>query len=229
MKKIIVLALLILSFSNIIFATINNKTEKNWGYRDQNGNYKWFYDKTDTSFIDEYNRKWTKVTENKEKWDRAVTIRNANICALLNLGFDTLKVLRDVQLLNENSILFTHFSKLENCQDYIFSWKNAFNSHCFKYNARKSSKIPMTDLALKFYLSKANTNNTATLGLVKRNFLKHCFEFTGEIIKKFKIKLRHLSPENYLKNYMHLNNAIELLNEKKMQNEISVHFAFSKK
>lgn len=224
MKKNTILYALIFFAS---FANANGlKTiDKNFGYRDANGNYKWFEDKKDTVFVDELNRKWTKVSENKEKWNRAITIRNANICALLNLGFDTMKVLRDVQLLSESSILFTHFSKLENFQDYILSWKNAFNSYNFKYNARKSSKIPKTDLSLKFYLKKANTSNSAALGLVKKNHFRHLLEFASEILKKIEIKTNRLSRENYLKNYMHLNNAIELLNNKKMQNDISVQFA----
>lgn len=232
MKKIFFKIFIIFFLANnICIASVfnsNKKTEKNFGYRDENGNYKWFEEKTDSIFTDEINRKWTKVSENKEKWNRAMTIRNANICALLNLGFDTMKVLRDVQLLSENSILFTHFSKLENCQDYILSWKTAFNSYNFKYSARRSSKIPKTNLSLKFYLQKANTTNAAALGLVKRNGFRHLLEFTEEILKKFEIKINRLSNENYLDNYMHLNNAIELLNEKKLQNDISVNFAVSK-
>ena len=226
MKKNIVLFVLIL-FASFANADVLNKIDKNYGYRDANGNYKWFDYKKDTVFFDELNRKWTKVSENKEKWNRAITIRNANICALLNLGFDTMKVLRDVKLLNENSILFTHFSKLENFQEYILSWKTAFNSYNFKYNARKSSKIPKTDLSLKFYLQKANTSNSAALGLVKKNYFRHLFEFAVEILKKIELKTNRLSRENYLKNYMHLNNAIELLNNKKLQKDISVQFADS--
>lgn len=226
MKKNRVLYVFIL-FASFANANVLKTLDKNFGYRDANGNYKWFDDKKDTVFIDEFNRKWTKVSENKEKWNRAITIRNANICALLNLGFDTMKVLKDVQLLSESSILFTHFSKLENFQDYILSWKTAFNSYNFKYNARKSSKIPKTDLSLKFYLQKANTSNSAALGLVKKNYFKHFIEFAGEILKKIELKTNRLSRENYLKNYMHLNNAIELLNDKKLQNDISVQFADS--
>ena len=231
MKKILI-SILLISFAglNNSYASAFNKeskSKKNSGYRDENGNYKWFDDKNDTVFYDKMNRKWTKVAENKEKWNRAITIRNANICALLNLGFDTIRVLRDVQLLSESSLLFTHFSKLENCQDYILSWKTAFNSYNFKYSARRSSKIPKTNLSLKYYLQKTNTSNAAALGLVKRNLFRHTLEFAGEIIKKFEIKINRLSKESYLKNYMHLNNAIELLNEKKLQNDIIVHFAVS--
>ncbi|NUM32652.1 MAG: hypothetical protein HUU47_10075 [Bacteroidetes bacterium] len=226
MKRFFLTLLLFINFQHLSWAIEFNKIKKNekiYGYRDENGNYKWFDEKKDSAFVDEMNCKWTKVSINKEKWDRAITIRNANICALLKLGFDTMKVLKDVQLLNENSILFTHFSKLENFQDYIFSWKTAFNSYNFKYSARKSSKIPKTNLSLKFYLQKANTTNAAALGLVKRNTFRHLFEFGSEILKKLEIKINRLSKENYLNNYMHLNNAIEMLTISSSDNTKSVN------
>lgn len=210
-----ILILSLLSFSNSF-------ANKNSGYKDKDGNYKWFDQKTDSFFVDENNRGWVKVTENKDKWNKAIIIRNANIFALLDLGFDTMKVLRDVQLLTENSILFTRFSKLENFQDYIFYWKSSFNSTNFKFNARKSGAISETDLSLKFYYKKANVANVAALGLVKRSFIKHIGEASREIIKKYRYKMNWITVEKYLKNYMHLNNAIELLNERKLQKDISI-------
>ncbi|MFM9944297.1 MAG: hypothetical protein ACKVQB_03610 [Bacteroidia bacterium] len=215
-KKIILIIFLSLATLSGTYA------KKNYGYKDKAGNYKWFDDQTDTSFIDGNNREWTKVTGSKEKWNKAIIIRNANIYALLDLGFDTMKVLKDVQLLSENSILFTRFSKLENFQDYVLSWKNSFNSNNFKFSARKSAKISKTDLSLKFYDIKANIANAAALGLVKRGFFEHFCESGSEIIKKYRYKLNWIKVESYLKNYMHLNNAIEFLNEKKLEKDIEL-------
>ncbi len=208
----------LLLFLNII-SIFYGYAKQNSGYKDKDGNYKWFEEKTDTSFIDEKDRKWHKVTDSKDKWSKAMIIRNANIYALLDLGFDTMKVLKDVQLLNENSILFTRFSKLENFSDYIFYWRSAFNSTNFKFNARKSGKISKTDLSLKFYFQKAHIGNAAALGLVKKSFFEHFGEATAEILKKYRYKMNRITLETYLKNYMHLNNAIELLNEKKLEQD----------
>ncbi len=209
--------LLIIAF--LIGFLQNSEAEKNSGYKDKAGNHKWFEDKNDSFFVDENNFGWTKVTENKDKWTKAMIIRNANIYALLNLGFDTMKVLKDVQLLSENSILFTRFSKLDNFQDYVFYWKTAFNSNNFKFNARKSAKILKTDLSLKFYSQKAHLTNTAALGLVKKGFFTHFAEASGEIIKKCYCKMNRVTVETYIKNYMHLNNAIELLNQRKLERD----------
>lgn len=214
-KFLPVLLLSLISFSNSF-------AKKNFGYKDKDGNYKWFDEKTDSFFVDETNRGWVKVTENKEKWNKAIIIRNANIYALLDLGFDTMKVLRDVQLLTENSILFTRFSKLENFQDYVFYWQNSFNSTNFKFNARKSGKISKTDLSLKFYYKKANVANAAALGLVKKGFIQHFSEATLEVLKKYRYKMNRRTFESYLKNYMHLNNAIELLNQRKLLKDINL-------
>ena len=197
----------------------NSYADKNFGYKDKDGNYKWFDEKTDSFFTDDNNHNWIKVTENKDKWNKAMIIRNANIYALLDLGFDTMKVLKDVQLLSENSILFTRFSKLENYKDYVFYWKTAFNSTNFKFNALKSAKISETDLSLKFYNQKAHIANAAALGLVKKSFFEHFAEASIELIKKYRYKMNRMTIETYLKNYMHLNNAIELLNERKLEND----------
>lgn len=211
--KLFLFVILFLSTLSYSFA------DKYYGYKDKDGNYKWFDEKTDSSFTDENNRYWAKVTDNQDKWNKAMIIRNANIYALLDLGFDTAKVLRDVQLLHENSILFTRFSKLENYKDYVFYWKTAFNSNNFKFNARKSGTISETDLSLKFYTQKAHMANAAALGLVKKSFFAHCGEAGREIIKKYRYKMNWITVETYLKNYMHLNNAIELLNERKLEKD----------
>ncbi len=211
-KSFILVLLLSISLSNCF-------ANKNFGYRDNDGNYKWFDEKTDSFFTDQRNHYWAKVSENKDKWNRAMIIRNANIYALLDLGFDTMKVLRDVQLLSENSILFTRFSKLENYKEYVFYWKTAFNSNDFKFNALKSEKISETDLSLKFYKQKAHIANAAALGLVKKRFFEHFAEASIELIKKYRCKMNRLTIETYLKNYMHLNNAIELLNERKLEKD----------
>lgn len=207
-------------FVILFISTLTNSfADKYSGYKDKDGNYKWFDEKTDSSFTDENNRYWAKVTDNQDKWNKAIIIRNANIYALLDLGFDTAKVLRDVQLLNENSILFTRFSKLENYKEYVFYWKTAFNSNNFKFNARKSGTISETDLSLKFYTQKAHMANAAALGLVKKSFFAHCNEACREIVKKYRYKMNWITVETYLKNYMHLNNAIELLNERKLEKD----------
>jgi hypothetical protein len=208
---------LFLSVILFISTLSNSFADKYFGYKDKDGNYKWFDEKSDSSFTDENNRYWAKVTDNQDKWNKAMIIRNANIYALLDLGFDTMKVLKDVQLLNENSILFTRFSKLENYKDYVFYWKTAFNSTNFKFNARKSGTISETDLSLKFYTQKAHISNAAALGLVKKSFFEHFAEASIELIKKYKYKINRITIETYLKNYMHLNNAIELINERKLE------------
>ena len=61
--------------------------------------------------------------------------------------------------------------------------------------------------------------NAAALGLVKKSFFKHFGEATVEIIKKYRYKMNRITIETYLKNYMHINNAIELLNEKKLKKD----------
>ena len=197
----------------------NSYAHKNFGYKDKDVNYKWFDEKKDSFFTDTNNHYWAKVTENGDKWNKAMIIRNANIYALLDLGFDTMKVLKDVQLLSENSILFTRFSKLENYKDYVFYWNTAFNSTNFKFNARKSGKISETDLSLKFYNQKSHIANAAALGLVKKSFFEHFAEASIELIKKYRYKMNRITIETYLKNYMHLNNAIELLNERKLKKD----------
>lgn len=193
------------------------------GYKDSCGNYKWFEQCNDSNMVDSNQHAWTLVTHNQEKWNKAITIRNANIYALLLLGFDTLRVLKDVQLLQPNSILFTRFSRLENFEYYVSQWKNAFNSNNFTFNARLSSAISDTKLSLKYYGSKANITNVSVIGLVKRNFFQHLDETMIELFKKYSYRFDLFTIENYFDSYMHLNNAIELINEKKLQRDLNIH------
>lgn len=188
------------------------------GYTDSLGNYTWFNEVNDTLFADSSGQVWFKITENKELWDEAMTIRIANVQALIMLGFDSIKVSQDVFMYDEKSSLFTKLSHLTNNSVYVKDWEPSFNSETFQKDAKKSQRIKSstikTDLALKFYSRKANVDNVHAIGLNKKGIIKHGFEAGMEVLESIFKKIggnKNVHSDPIFD--MHLRNAKRLLNK----------------
>jgi len=87
------------------------------GYEGSNGQYKWFDNHSEQSFT-ENSVIWTKVTENKDDWNEAMTVRDANIEGLVSLGFDKSQVEKDVRLYDGNNFVLPPVPsfKSQHCQ-----------------------------------------------------------------------------------------------------------------
>ena len=187
------------------------------GYTDSLGSYEWFDETNATSFLDSSGQEWFKITENNELWEEAVTIRRANILGLVLLGFDSVRVSKDVFLYDETSSLFTKLSRLKHQSEYTQHWKPALNSETLQRDSKKSNRLKSnrgkTDLVLKFYPQKANIKNVDAIGLSKKGFFKHGFEASLEIfellIKKISCNKKPHSDPIF---DMHLRNSKKLLN-----------------
>lgn len=150
-------------------------------------------------------------------WTEATAIRNSNILALVALGFDSVMVVKDVHIYEENSVLFTKLSQLNNYDFYIKDWKHSFNSEDFKFSANKSDQIVVnskkTHLVLKFYPSKGGYNGAYAIGLNKKGFIPHSFEASMEIFEMIVKKVSGNKNPNSDPIYdMHLKNSNKLLN-----------------
>ncbi len=181
------------------------------GYSGSNGAYVWFEKMNAESFSDINHVEWTKVTSDKQKWDEAMTIRDANIEALVSLGFDREQVIQDVRLYNGDSPLFTKESHLLNPEQYVTSWKSNLNSATGKADALVSGKLFDASLQLKFYSVKGGIDNANSLGLVR--FGVHHFVEAGlEILERGLFPKKANEDPLY---DMHLRNAQLYLNTKK--------------
>ena len=129
------------------------------GYKDGNGNYVWVENMTTQQFKDDNGVSWERVTGNREAWDEATTIRDANVQALTDLGNDEASVKKDVSLYDGDSELFTKLSKLDNAETYISNWDIKLNSETGTSEAKQSNGIGKTGLALKFYPTKGGTTS----------------------------------------------------------------------
>ena len=136
------------------------------GYYGSNGEYQWIDSMTANSFSDVNHVEWIKVTSDKNKWDEAMTIREANIEALTLLSFDKDQVSHDVKLYSEDSPLFTKESQLLNHERYTKGWESELNSETMKADALTSGEIDNTGLQLKFYSTKGGEMEANSLGLV---------------------------------------------------------------
>jgi|BioPla2DNA2_1021312.scaffolds.fasta_scaffold53569_2 hypothetical protein len=123
------------------------------GYTDGPGNYKWFDNHTEASFI-EGNTTWNKVTNNRSEWNKATTIRDAVIIDLVMLGNNEESVNKDVELFSDDSPLFTKEVNLNNAEKCTSGWEPKFNSNTRRKDAFQSENLSNTGYALKFY----NTN-----------------------------------------------------------------------
>ena len=74
------------------------------GYGDGNGNYVWFDNQHSDTFTDD-GTTWNKVTDNKEEWDDAIIIREAEIDFLANSGYEEQNLRQEIQLLPTSRIL----------------------------------------------------------------------------------------------------------------------------
>ena len=153
------------------------------GYKGSNGQYVWFANHTEKTFVDGNGVTWDKVTDNRHDWDEATTIREANVQALVCLGFNRKEVEYDVRLYDGDNTLFTKESQLLHPQKYISNWENAFNSEDESYTAKQSPTIKNTGYSLKFYSNKGGQKGSNSLGLVKTNELSHFFEGLFEKIE----------------------------------------------
>jgi RHS repeat-associated protein len=177
------------------------------GYDDGNGNYQWFDDKTDDTFIDDNNATWTKVSSDKNAWNQATTIRDAVVTGLVQLGNDEAEVKKDVGLFSGDSPLFTKEAKINNADKYTSDWTPKYNSDSKKDDALQSSEISKTGFALKYYPTKGGEKNA--IGIVKSNSLLHVFEAGMETIER---KIWKSNATNDPLYDMHYNNARKLLN-----------------
>jgi len=145
------------------------------GYTDGQGNYKWFDNHTEASFI-EGNTTWNKVTNNRSEWNEATTIRDAVITGLVILGNNEESVKKDVELFSGDSPLFTKEVKLNNAEKYTSDWEPKFNSNTRRKDAFQSENLSNTGYALKFYNTKGNLKNANAIGIINSNRFDHFIE-----------------------------------------------------
>ena len=153
------------------------------GYEDGNGNYQWFDNHTEASFT-EGNTTWTKVTDNKQAWNEATTIRDAVVTGLVQLGNNEAEVKKDVGLFPANSPLFTKEAKLNNADKYTSGWDSKYNSETKTNEASQSSDISNTGYALKYYPTKGGMQNANAIGVVSSNSTAHLIEAGIEFIER---------------------------------------------
>ena len=178
------------------------------GYESATGDYKWFEDRHESSFVDDNGTSWSRITDNKNDWDEATTIREANIEGLINLGYDRKEVENDVRLYNGDNPLFTKESHLLNPDKYITSWKNSYNSGGKGGITKTSPEIKGTGYSLKFYSEKGGQKNANSLGIVKSSILGHLYEFARERYEEMMYPGTAVSDPSY---DMHYDNARGLL------------------
>ena len=181
------------------------------GYVSSRGEYKWFDDMTSMSFSDKNKTEWKRVTSERDKWDEAISIRQANIEALTDLGFDRDQVTKDVRLYNGDSPLFTKESHLMNPERYVANWESDINSATGKADALVSGEIIDTGLQLKFYSVKGDSDNANSLGLVRLG-VYHLVEAGLEFLERGLFPIKADDDPLY---DMHLRNAQLYLNRKK--------------
>ncbi len=202
-------------FMVLILCKTTFYTKKTDGYTDNQGNYIWIENQHDSTFIDN-GKKWYYVTSNFENWNEAVTLRKANIIALISVGVDSSMVVKDVKLYDENSVLFTKLSKIENSDTYIKDWRNAFNTDNFKFEAKKSNLIKIQNkkngMVLKFYPQKAKITNVSAIGLSHRNLFLHSAEAGMEILEGiYKKAAANNNPHSDPIYDMHIKNAKKII------------------
>ena len=173
------------------------------GYEGSNGQYKWFDNHSEQSFIDN-NVRWTKVTDNKADWNEATTIRNANIEGLVSLGFDRSQAEHDVRLYDGDNPLFTKESQLNNADNYIGSWERSYNSG--GETAYESPEINNSGYSLKYYPTKNGGNRS--LGIVNSGKVGHLIEGGMEWLER---KIFGQKADTDPMYDMHFNNACGLL------------------
>lgn len=178
------------------------------GYVSNTGNYQWFWNMVTESFSDISGNSWTWVTNNKEKWDEAITIREANIEALVSLSYDRDDVSKDVQLYSGDSPLFTKESFLQNAESYTKNWATAFNSATGRIDSFVSGEIGNSGLQLIFYPEKGGQIEANSLGLVKTGIVLHPLEGFVEMLER--IVFRDKADNDPLYD-MHKNNAKQFL------------------
>jgi RHS repeat-associated protein len=178
------------------------------GYKDGEGNYVWFDDESKQSFTDDNGKSWERVTGDKDKWDEASTIRDANIEGLVELGNDRSEVNADVEMYDEDNSLFTKESKLKNSDHYTADWDPAINSETRNMEAKASGEINNSGLELKFYPTKGGQKGANSLGLILVDFLEHAVEAGFEMLE------RKLGKDDALID-SHVENAKGFLNKKK--------------
>ena len=178
------------------------------GYKGSNGQYVWFANHTEKTFVDGNGVTWENVTSNKHDWDEATTIREANIQALVCLGYDRKEVEGDVRLYDGDNSLFTKESQLCHPQKYTSNWENDYNSEDNSYSAKKSPTIKNTGYSLKFYPTKGGQKEINSLGIVKTSVSGHVFEGGMEAIERFFYGSKADADPLY---DMHYNNATDLI------------------
>ena len=129
------------------------------GYTDSAGKYTWIEHHNSSIYTDTSGTVWYKITENKTIWSEAIAIRDANLYALISLGYDSAISAENLFLYDSDSPLFTKFCHLRNDTSFTRNWKLALNSSGIKRNAKKSPHIMIqskkSHLVLKFYPNKS--------------------------------------------------------------------------
>ncbi len=189
------------------------------GYTDSLGHYIWL-EGVEEIYLSPAGRSWYRVAEDKDLWQEAMTIREANLEALELLGFDSLFSQESLFLYTQDNLLFTKLSHLSLPDSFIGGWKPAFNSDTWTRQARTSTKLKVgkrrTGLVLKFYPQKGGIPGAHALGLVKKGFFAHSFEAAMEMLERLWIKIKpgthpHADPVYD----MHLKNSRKLLKKVK--------------
>jgi hypothetical protein len=180
------------------------------GYESENGNYQWFDKQNTNNFADENGITWTKITNNKDAWNEATTIRDAVVTGLVKLGNDETEVEKDVRLFPGDSPLFTKEAKLNNSDKYVSSWVAENNSETGLKDAMQSIEISNTGCALKFYKEKGGMKKANAIGVVKSAWSLHVIE--GGIEKIERIILGSKADNDPISD-MHYGNAKDFLNK----------------
>ena len=181
------------------------------GYEGSNGQYQWFDNHFEQSFIDENGVIWNRVTENRKSWDEAITIRKANILSLECLGFNKLEVEKDVRLYDGDDPLFTKESHLLNPSKYTTRWTDSNNSD--GGIAKISSPIKHTPYAIKYYQRKGGRDGMNAVGIVNYNISSHLIEAVLEVVERLLYNTKADEDPLYDMHYFNALDLIHILND----------------
>ncbi len=156
------------------YVWIDNKSDKEFAFEITPEMSKRWNEPTTIDNVGSY--KFLRITDDREKWNEATTIRKANIAGLSVLcpNINKEDIENDVRLYKEDNPLFTKESKLNNGDKYISGWEGAYNSETNAYDSFQSKEILETGFSLKFYNTKGGQKDVNSLGIIRSclNFSK---------------------------------------------------------
>jgi RHS repeat-associated protein len=153
-------------------------------FNEAESRYVWFDTHEEESFTDESGKTWNLITENKEEWNQAITIREGNIQFLIDMGYDEERVRQNVLLLGGEHDYFTKFSQLTTAEDYVRD--EQWDDEGFSITGSgtiSESTFSNRGFSIKYYQNKGEFQNINALGLVKSSFVSHVWETVWEILE----------------------------------------------